>query len=260
MSSNYPVTGFPLHPDLVVNIGKLKIYTMETIHTAYDIESIELLCKALQEYVDIDLLEMDEPDFIYLLAVIDKTSFPESTRDFEWHCNADINGRSCDSRNTETVRHFRPIFLKPRQLPEGLRYPKMKTYDRAKELGGDLAQAARWIDSDLDYDSTLKYTSYSDLLEAKQYMHPTGEQEIKLKCAHCITPYTVKRPIDPISYLRVFSPRSILNMKLNLAVAIHSMMPDTSYMSELLYFHSCWEKDKNEAEKKRRLEEAKRGK
>jgi hypothetical protein len=250
------VSGFPTDDELEVEIQKLKVSAMEDIYTAYKQKSVDLLIRALQPYVGIDLSSMPEPDFIYLLAILDKVSYPESTRDFEWHCHAQINGKDCDSLNTETIRYHRPIFLKARPLPQGIRYPLMNTFDRAVEVGGELAQAARWIDSDLNYDQTLRNITYRDLLAVKPYMQITGEQEIKLKCGHCLTPYTVRKQIDPLAYLRVYSPTSIMNMQLNLAVAVHHMVPATEELERLLYWHSCWEKDKNEAEKKRRLEAA----
>lgn len=248
------VAGFPLDKEWEVSVTKLKVSAMEDIYTAYKQKSVDLLCDALQPYVGTDLLSMAEPDFIYLLAVIDKSSYPESTRDFEWHCHAVVDGKDCDSLNTETIRYHRPIFMQPKPLPEGIKYPIMSTYDKAKEYSSELAEAARWLDSDLDYDRTLRSMSYRDLLAIKPYMQATGEQEIRLKCSHCLTEYTVRKPIDPLGYLRVFSPTSIMNMQLNLAAALHHMVPTTEELERLLYWHSCWEKDKNEAEKKRRLE------
>lgn len=252
------VAGFPTQSSLEADIQKLKVSAMEAIYTAYKQESAELLCDALQPYVSLDLMDMTEPDFVYLLALLDKFSYPESTRDFEWHCHAIKNGKDCDTLNTETIRHHRPIFMKARPLPVGIKYPIMRTFDAAREYNNELAQAARWIDTDLSYEETLANLSYRDLLRIKPYMQITGEQELKLKCSSCLSEYKVKKPIDLLGFLRTYSPTSIMNMQLNLAVAVHHMVPATEELERLLYWHSCWEKDRNEAERKRRLE-AQRG-
>ena len=257
------VGGFPSSPDLEIEVRPLYTSCLEAIYNSAHYASADMLCEALQPYVDYSLLDMCEPDFIYLLAFIDKQSFPESTRDFDWRCITEIekDGKTkvCNTRNTETVRHHRIIFKPMPKLPTGLRYPIMRTFDRAAELESDMAQACRWIDTDLDYDSTLSAISYSDLLLAAQNMHVTAEQEIGLKCSICLTPHMVRKPLNPLTFLRTFSPKSVMNMQLNLTVSLHSYIPDDIPVQKLLYWHSCWEKDKNEAEKEKRMREAKHG-
>ena len=251
--------GFPTNTIEKCSLSTLRTSVMEALYDGYRYKSVETVCDALQPYVDIDLYSMYEADFLYLLASIDKTSYPESFRVFEWRCQSDREGSPCNTLNTETVRFHKVVINPLHDLPEGLALPKISSFDAAYGKTNPMYQAARWIDSDLPYDELMKVVKYNDLLFAAQHMYSSADQVIHLTCSRCMSKHVVKKPIDPISFLRTYSPASMMNMTLNLAASLKTYMPDDMPLQKLLYWHSCWEKDKNEAEQQRRTKEARNG-
>lgn len=90
---------------------------------------------------------------------------------------------------------------------------------------------------------------------AEQAYHGT-EEVIVLDCRHCDTKRTIQRPHNFMRVFSVTSEESILNMQYNLSHAINIQTDDDTPSKRLLYWHSCYEKDRIQKEEQKQKAEA----
>lgn len=262
-----------------VTVQQIHTRSMSAFYNANKYKLARQLVLTLNSYVNLDLFSMLLEDFKYLCALIDKDSWPEGFRTYEWRCaqpfhvdvlrNMYLDKPShiatkpipCKRLNTEEVRDQRIITDPFYELPEGYKWPTVLDWVEANDLEeqyGQLAQDAMWIDSDLSIADTLKYTSMEDLMGSRQYQNSLVNVRTVLKCAACVRRYTDISPLNPIGFFRTNSDKAMMDMSLNLTSALDSYIPDDMPIKKFLYWYSCYVKDKNEAEEARRLAEAKK--
>lgn len=263
-----------------VSIGQVLCSSMRSLYNAVTYKQPRVLVRELAKYVSVDLESMLLEDFRYLLAMFDRTSWTESHRMYEWRCTSvyhlDADGYphlakpldrrtrpvDCNMLNTEEVPNARVITQPMRTLPEGFHHPRVSHYldycDLRDEYG-DLAEYAMWIASDTPLAETLQHVSLEQLAQAKGVMYSICDVETKLKCNRCMREYTIHKPLDILSFLRVYNDKAMMDMALNLSTVLNIYMPDDAPLSKLLYWHSCYVKDKAEAEEAKRVREAQKG-
>lgn len=277
--STYTIEVFLPVSKTEISIGKIKCSSMASLYNAVKYEQPRILVRELSKYTNADIPNMLLEDFRYLIAMFDKTSWPESHRMYEWRCSniyhLDNDGFphldkptdcytkpvQCSVLNTEEIPRVRVEVNPAHELPEGFHHPRVShflDYCDLKDTYGALAEYAMWIDSDKTLADTLATCSYDDLVRAKNIMYTICEVVIPLTCNRCRKKYTVRNPLDILDFLRVMSDQSMMDMMLNLVNAMSVYLPDDAELAKLLYWHSCYIKDKNAAEEKRRLDDVRR--
>ena len=248
---------------------------MSSLYNAQKHKLPELFVDTLQRFTNVRIRDMYLEDFRYMLAMIDRNSWPQSHRLYEWRCTqtffVDMRGEryydrprgrkfvevECNLLNTEEVMRQKIVTHKWRDLPQGLRHPTVQRWIDAELLAEteDRTQVmnAMYIDSDIPLAQTLEYADPVELLEASNYVFVSCELETTHKCNRCFRTYTYKSPIDILGYFRVFSDTSMMNMTLDLASAKNIYVPDDITINKLLYWHSAYVHDKNKAEEQRAL-------
>lgn len=255
-------------------INQITANHMNSLYNAQKYKLPELLADTLQHFTNIKVREMLLEDFRYMLAMFDKDSWIVSHRMYEWRCESDFYvdathnryyqrpvGRKyhvvkCNRLNTEEVSKFRVVGNPWRKLPNGLRHPTVQRWIEAVELAeteGDVAFKAMWIDSDLSLDATLDNTSPEELMFAERHMFASCELETEFKCGNCFRTYKQRSQIDLLNFFRVHSSTSMMNMALDLTTSKGAYIPDDIPIAKLLYWHSCFIKDKQRAEEERLL-------
>lgn len=251
---------------------------MSSLYNAQKHKLPELFVDTLQRFTNVRIRDMYLEDFRYMLAMIDRNSWPQSHRLYEWRCTqtffVDMRGEryydrprgrkfvevECNLLNTEEVMRQKIVTHKWRDLPQGLRHPTVQRWIDAELLAEteDRTQVmnAMYIDSDIPLAQTLEYADPVELLEASNYVFVSCELETTHKCNRCFRTYTYKSPIDILGYFRVFSDTSMMNMTLDLASAKNIYVPDDITINKLLYWHSAYVHDKNKAEEQRALAKA----
>lgn len=183
---------------------------MPALFTAMRYRSPDMLLEAIQDLCTENVYEMEDDDFRYLLACIDKTSYTEDTRVMNWRClaprwirgvpntpgfdyvpenphNPAYTKSTCDSLNTQDVRLKVRVTGKRRTLPDGMRHPKIKTLVEAHEAISagypeDLINCARWVDSDWSLVDIADSLELAEIATIKQNMYSIIEVEQKLRC------------------------------------------------------------------------------
>lgn len=262
-----------------VTVGQIHTRSMSSLYNVNKYKLARQLVLTLNSYINIDLFDILFEDFKYLCALIDKDSWPEGFRTYEWRCTqpfyvdilrnmyldkpTDISTKPipCRRLNTEEVRDQRIVTEKFYDLPEGYRWPTVRSWVEANDLEeefGQLAYDAMWIDSDLSVADTLKYVPFEDILGSKQHQTSLVNIRTVLKCGSCSRRYTDISPLNPLGFFKTNSDKAMMDMSLNLTAALDSYIPDDMPIKKFLYWYSCYVKDKNEAEEARRLAEAKK--
>jgi len=261
-----------------VRIMQVTADAMSSLFNAQKHKLPELFVDTLQRFTNVRIRDMYLEDFRYMLAMIDRNSWPQSHRLYEWRCTqtffVDMRGEryydrprgrkfvevECNLLNTEEVMRQKIVTHKWRDLPQGLRHPTVQRWIDAELLAEteDRTQVmnAMYIDSDIPLAQTLEYASPVELLNASNYVFVSCELETTHKCNRCFRTYTYKSPIDILGYFRVFSDTSMMNMTLDLASAKNIYVPDDITINKLLYWHSAYVHDKNKAEEQRALAKA----
>lgn len=261
-----------------VRIMQVTADAMSSLFNAQKHKLPELFVDTLQRFTNVRIRDMYLEDFRYMLAMIDRNSWPQSHRLYEWRCTqtffVDMRGEryydrprgrkfvevECNLLNTEEVMRQKIVTHKWRALPQGLRHPTVQRWIDAELLAEteDRTQVmnAMYIDSDIPLAQTLEYASPVELLNASNYVFVSCELETTHKCNRCFRTYTYKSPIDILGYFRVFSDTSMMNMTLDLASAKNIYVPDDITINKLLYWHSAYVHDKNKAEEQRALAKA----
>lgn len=261
-----------------VRIMQVTADAMSSLFNAQKHKLPELFVDTLQRFTNVRIRDMYLEDFRYMLAMIDRNSWPQSHRLYEWRCTqaffVDMRGEryydrprgrkfvevECNLLNTEEVMRQKIVTHKWRDLPQGLRHPTVQRWIDAELLAEteDRTQVmnAMYIDSDIPLAQTLEYASPVELLNASNYVYVSCELETTHKCNRCFRTYTYKSPIDILGYFRVFSDTSMMNMTLDLASAKNIYVPDDITINKLLYWHSAYVHDKNKAEEQRALAKA----
>jgi len=266
-----------------VDVRIEKQFTIDYMPSLYNAQKYvlpEMFVNTLQHFTNVDLMDMLLEDFRYFILMFEKSSWPESHRIYNWRCVLPfyiasggerhytrpprIRSREieCNKLNTEEIAHQK-IKVKPWQkMPEGYKHPTVRRWVEHFDLVekyGETAEAAIWIDSDVDLETTIKLSSLSQLVKAKQVSFRICELETKFKCNHCLRQYTSAQPIEILNHLRSYSDQSIMNMSLDLAASNKIYFPDDGALMKLLYWYSCYIKDRNAADEERRKRAAVRG-
>lgn len=250
--------GFPT-AGLEASVGILKVRHLLPLYNARQYKEIDLLVSTLQEITDLDLRTLTDDDFRYFLALVDRTSFTDDTRLVEWRCQNVVDTKPCNSLVTEDTR-FRVQAEPHYKLPKGFDWPKVSTLSSAQQIEGyskEHVEACRWISNGLSLAENVAVATLGEILEAKAFA-PTVSVRTEHRCNWCPNHFTVVRPLDIFTYLRVPSPKSVMNMQYNL----NSLWGTQDYqeldIASFFYHHGCYVKDKAEADAKRRLEDATR--
>lgn len=254
---------------------------MPSLYNAQKYVLPEMFVKTLQHFTNVDLMEMLLEDFRLFILMFEKNSWPDSHRIYNWRCTLPfyITGdgqrhysrpprrRSreidCNKLNTEEIARQKIIQNRWQEMPEGFRHPTVRRwvehFDLVEKYGND-AEAAIWIDSDVDLETTIKLSSLSTLRKARKLSFRICELETRFKCNHCLREYTSRQPIEILGHLRTYSDQSMMNMSLDLAASNKIYFPDDGTLMKLLYWYSCYIKDRNAADEERRKQiAAKRG-
>ena len=184
---------------------------------------------------------------------------------------------TCDRKNTIPLTN---VSIKQFKLPDEMHLPDFMTiptvstlveYD--EEYCGDpklerVAKLARYIkDGDTLYDKVKTLNKLMrrhgvSIADEILYWKPKLFHGIKdvyvLDCHRCDKKTRVEKTPDLLKFFNITSEESVLNMQYNLANAINMPTVEETPAKKLLYWHSCYEKDLQEKEEKRRLENAKR--
>lgn len=263
-----------------VRIAPLPLSAMRGIYNSSTYSLPEILISTLQPYVNVPIMDMYEEDFKYLLAWIDRVSYPESLRNYNWRCvkpywaNAknellydDPNDPEyklfdCNYLNSEQVRHFKVRKVDFVDLPEGLHWPTVREWVdtfAAVEAGHSeiVAECAKWLYSDTPsiHERIIRMT-YEDMLKVRHGKEVCVYVEIKFMCNKCFRKYMHRAPLNPLKFLRTYSPAAIMDMAWNLTSFLDAYVPDDMPLMKFLYWHSCYVKDKNAAAERKALEKA----
>lgn len=262
-----------------VIVGQIHTRSMSALYNANKYKLASQLVLTLNTYVNVDLFDMLLEDFKYLCALIDKDSWPEGFRTYEWRCNTPFHVDilrnmhlekpahiatkpiPCKRLNTEEVRNQRIVTEPYYALPEGYKWPLVRDWVEASDLEevyGELAYDAMWIDSDLRLVDTLQYVPMADLLGARAVKTSLVNIKTVLKCSSCSRRYTDESELKLLGFFKASSDKAMMDMSLNLTSALDAYIPDDIPVKKFLYWYSCYVKDKNEAEEARRLAEAKK--
>lgn len=261
-----------------MRIEKVTIGAMGSLYNAQKYTLPDLFVDTLQQFTNVNIREMLLEDFRYMVAMFDKDSWPQSHRMYEWRCTmpfyVDMHGERtyerprgrkhvevpCTMLNTEEVMKHRVVTHKWRDVPEGLCHPTVQRWIDAELLADTMDRTmvmnAMYIDSDLPLVETVKYATPMELIYAGRFQFASCELETKHKCNRCFREYKYTNPINILSYLRVFSDTSVMNMTLDLASAKNIYVPDEMTINKLLYWHGAYVQDKQRAEEARVLAKA----
>lgn len=259
---------------------------MAPLFTSVRYHSPEILLEVIQNVCTHDVSSMEDDDFRYLLAFVDRVSYTEDSRVMTWKCLAPrwvrgVEGTAgfdytpvnphnpayvkttCDSLNTQDVRFTVKLNGGRRELPANMRHPIVGTLEEAQtaiESGypEDLIMCARWVDSDWPLTAIADSLSCEELAVIKRHMYSCVTVEQKLRCGFCPNEVTSNDPLDMFGFLRVFSDVSMMNMQFNLSMHFNACIPEDIPLKRLLYHHGCYVQDRREAEKKKREREAQR--
>lgn len=246
---------------------------MPSLYNAQKYDLPEVYVRTLQHFTNVDLMDMLLEDFRLFILMFEKNSWPESHRIYNWRCTMPfyITGSNerhydrpprlrsreieCNKLNTEEIARQKIIQNPWKEMPQGYRHPTVRRWVEHFELldkYGKDAEAAIWIDSDVDLETTIQLSSLSELRKAKKVSFRSCEMEIIFKCNHCFRQYVTRQPIEILGHLRTFSDQSMMNMSLDLAASNKIYFPDDGTLMKLLYWYSCYIKDKNLADEERR--------
>ena len=167
----------------------------------------------------------------------------------------------CNMLNTEEVSKFRTVTNKWRAMPTGLRHPTVQRWADAyvlSETVGPVALQAMYIDSDLSIEDTIANTPPDELMNVSKHVFEICELETTFKCNRCFRTYTQRTAVDLLSYLRVYSDASMMNMSMDLTTNKGTYIPDNIPIEKLLYWHSCFIKDMQRAKEEAALQKSKR--
>lgn len=287
--NNTLATKFSGFPSGLTDVGlsPLLCSHMGPLFNAIKYKSPDLLLDVMQVCCSVDVRKMEDDDFRYLLALVDRVSFTEDSRVLNWRCHAPrwIRGTEgtenydyvftnphhpsyvkgeCGSLNTQDVRMDVVVEGGRRKLPDGMRHPLVGTLDEsvvAIEEGypEDTIMAARWVDCDWPLRAIADSLSLSELAFIKRHMYSCIRTKMKLRCNHCPNEVTQVNPLDLFAFLRVFSDVSMMNMQFNLSMHFNACIPEDIPLKRLLYSHGCYVQDRREAEKKKRERAAANG-
>ena len=263
-----------------VRIAPLTLRAMSALYNASKYELPVILIDALQPYVNVNIMDMLEEDFKQLLAWFDKSSYPESLRNYNWRCtkpywaNADNhilyddpNDEAykifdCKTLNSEQVRDFKvtsnPLF----DLPESMKWPTVRDmvecYTAIDEgHSPQIAEAAKWFVAEgATLSDRIIKMKMSDVIRINHKRVSCVNIRTTFKCNCCGRKYAHSAPMNPMKFLRTYSPQSIMDMSWNLTSFLDAYIPDDVPLMKFLYWHGCYVKDRNEAEERRRLAEA----
>lgn len=264
-----------------VTIGRLLTSDMALLHNACQYELAPQFVQAIQRIVNVNLMDMLEEDFKYLLAWVDKTSYPDALRNYNWRCVkpywADANNVvvfndpnsvkfkkfECLKLNSEQVRDMSVIQTKMHTLPSNMHWPTVREWVEsveAQDQGFDprVVEVAKWWNSDKRVEDRIQDITFRESVQVRAYIDSKVQVKLKLKCNFCGRVYEHTQPLKLFKFLRTYSPTSIMDMAWNLTSYLESYIPDDVPLVKFLYWHSCYVKDKNEMEEKRRIQEAAR--
>lgn len=246
---------------------------MASLHNAQKYTLPEVFVKTLQHFTNVDLKEMLLEDFRYFIAMFEKSSWPDSHRSYEWRCTTpyylDMRHNihfvrpqrkkfvevPCNKLNTEEIARQQIQEYPWREMPAGYKHPTVakwiEHFTLIEEYGEKIAEAAMWLDSDVDLKTTLKHSSLSEILGAGKYAFRICALKTVFKCNHCMRVYETIQPFEILNHLRTYSDQSMMNMTLDLAASNNIYVPDDAPLMKLLYWYSCYIKDLNNAKEER---------
>ena len=252
--------GFPTL-GLSASVAVLKVRHLLPLYNARHYKEIGLMVSTLQEITELDLMTLTDDDFRYFLALVDRTSFTEDHRLVEWRCMSPVNGVPCNSLVTEDAL-FKVSVEPTRVLPTGYAYPRIATLatalDLIDEYGEDHVMACRWLDNGLSLAENVAFATLKEVMGAKSVAHTRVQVKSSHKCNWCPNQFESVRPLDIFTYLRVPTPKSVLNMQYNLNSLWGTQDYQNLEIATFFYHHGCYVKDKAEADAKRKLSEAQR--
>lgn len=254
---------------------------MMQIYNAQKYELPEMFVGAIQKLINVDIKTLFLEDFRYLLAMIDKISWTESHRIYEWRCvrpyyvtydnerhmERPVGRRydvvDCNSLNTEEIPRIKLTMGKWRTLPYGMRHPTVGRWLEAQKLSeteGDICFDAMWADSDLPLSQTIDLLSPSDLMEIRMHKYVICELSVNFRCNTCLRRYTYDHALNLLNFLRVYSEQSMMNMTNDMAVHRKIFCPDDMPLNKLLYWHGLLVKElQKKAEDKQKRDAISRG-
>ncbi len=256
--------------DVILN--HLNVAHLTPLYNAQHYSLAHTFIKTIQQVINVDLMQMYLEDFRYLLAMIDKISWTQGHRVFEWRCTNPYyvtydnqrhyevpRGRrfkqvDCNSLNTEEISNMRVVNNKWKKLPTGMVHPTVARWIQAQdacETIGDIAFDVMWIDSDLSIEETLDAVPYRDILEVRAHKYSICECVSNFKCNICLRKYENRQPLELLNFLRVYSETSIMNMTHDLAVHRKILVPDDMTVKKLFYWHGLLLKDLQHAAEER---------
>jgi hypothetical protein len=271
--------GFPSGLD-DVGLYPMLSHHMGPLFTAIHYRSPELLVDVIQSLCTYDVLTMEDDDFRYLLALVDRVSYTEDSRVINWRCLAPrwvkgVEGTAgfdytpvnphnpkyrktvCDSLNTQDVRFTVKVVGERRKLPANMKHPLISSLEPAYSAikngyPEDLIMAARWVDCDWPLEAIADSLTCEELATIKRHMYSRIVVQQKLRCAFCPNEVLNVDPLDMFGFLRVFSDVSMMNMQFNLSMHFNACIPEDIPLKRLLYHHGCYVQDRREAERKKR--------
>lgn len=184
-----------------------------------------------------------------------------------------LHYRNCEKKNVEIVHNSSVQILSLDDdfdgLPDGTDFPRISTLVEAEELvaadpsAAEIVKMARWIKKFNTVAKKIKYLeSQKDMVlyNAIKTAQKIGEHGIYEKhplwCRDCDNKLVHKAKFNPFSFFADNKDQDIMDIQYTL-LAEFSMPPDDNMPSKkLLYLYSCLAKDRQEAEEKRRLNEA----
>ena len=149
------------------------------------------------------------------------------------------------------------------QMPEGLAFPRVSTLIELEEaLDEDeialpyryCIRALRWIKEGKTIADKWEYINSihggMELLDLAflcedEIIHG-AEETIPIRCDRCDFTRTVKRLVDPYTFLACTTETSVLDMQYNLMGAMGISIDEDAPARKLLYWHSSYVKDKTE--------------
>lgn len=259
-----------------VRIAPLTLTVMSALYNASKYELPAVLIDALQPYINVPILDLLEEDFKQVLAWFDKASYPETLRNYNWRCtqpywadaqnnieyenpkSQDFKLFECNTLNSEQVRDFKVTTAQISELPEYMKWPTVRDmlecYTAIDEgHSPKIAEAAKWFNHEGSVSERIIHMTMTDVININHKRRSCVNIRTSFKCNCCGRKYSHFAPLNPLKFLRTYSPQSVMDMSWNLTSFLDAYIPDDAPLMKFLYWHGCYVKDKNEAEERKRL-------
>jgi len=245
------------------------------------------LIPILDSLTDRDVSKMYMGDLIYLATWLRKISSTEVSKYVTWRCggHAPFKGKKmqnhkideyasmtpsqlsargikmlpCSRSSTSSIENHK-LSIKPKvHLTAPLTYPKVFRYEEDEIEDYPFMELLYWIDADTHFEAKhILEEGGTELFDRihKAKAEPFGLHEtFTARCQWCYTPLRVSKFQDIFNVLKIIDPSSCMNMQYNLGSTNLNVTESTPLLN-LIFWHSQYQKDKNEAEEQRRLRAA----